>query len=82
MVSQLIDTFVVQGIAFLIPGTLPFGIYLKMASISYAYKLIVAVIMTPGVYLVHHGIERLLGKEEAEKMIERASEGIVLIDFW
>jgi len=75
LVSQLVDTFVVQGIAFLIPGTLSVPVYLKMASSSYVYKLIVAILMTPTIYLIHHLIEKLLGKQEAEKMIHHASQG-------
>jgi len=39
MVSQLIDTFVVQFIAFVLPGKWPFSEFLVNASWGYAFKL-------------------------------------------
>jgi uncharacterized PurR-regulated membrane protein YhhQ (DUF165 family) len=39
---------------------------------NYIYKFIVAVVLTPLLYLIHQKIDRYLGKEESEKMIKEA----------
>ncbi|MCX7744319.1 MAG: queuosine precursor transporter [Flavobacteriales bacterium] len=60
VVSQLIDTFIVAGIAFWLPGKITFSEYLNMASTGYAAKLIIAVAMTPLIYLGHGVIKAYL----------------------
>lgn len=52
-VSQLIDTFIVAGIAFWLPGKISLAEYLNMASTGYTAKLLIAIIMTPLIYLGH-----------------------------
>jgi hypothetical protein len=42
---------------------------------AYTYKLIVAVLSTPLVYLVHAGVERYLGKERAQPCAHAALRG-------
>lgn len=71
-VSQLVDTFVVWGIAFWLPGKITTEVYLSGAITSYGYKLIVAVAITPIIYLAHHAIDRYLGKNAANELIEEA----------
>ncbi len=71
-VSQLVDTFVVWGIAFWLPGKITTEVYLSGAVTSYGYKLIVAVAITPIIYLAHHAIDRYLGKNAANELIEEA----------
>lgn len=68
LVSQLIDTFVVQFIAFVIPGKWAFGEFFVNASWGYAFKLLVAFALIPLIYLGHFAIERYLGegKEASE----------------
>lgn len=53
VVSQLIDTYIVQGVAFYIPGSLTFDQYMGVAFQGYLFKLIVAVSLTPLIYLGH-----------------------------
>ena len=68
IVSQLIDSVVVTYIAFWIFKGWSFALCTALVMTAYTYKLIVAVLATPLVYLVHAGVERYLGKERAEAM--------------
>lgn len=62
MVSQLVDTFVVQFIAFVLPGKWPFSDFLVNASWGYAFKLLVALALIPMIYLGHYVIGKYLKK--------------------
>ncbi len=65
MVSQLVDTFVVQFIAFVLPGKWPFSEFITNASWGYAFKLLVALALIPLIYLGHYIIGKYIkgGKE-------------------
>ncbi len=63
MVSQLVDTFVVQFIAFVLPGKWAFSDFLVNASWGYAFKLLVALSLIPMVYLGHYAIGKFLAKK-------------------
>lgn len=62
LVSQLIDTFVVQFIAFVLPGKWAVGEFIINASYGYVFKLLVAVALIPLIYLGHFAIEKYLGE--------------------
>jgi queuosine precursor transporter len=64
VVSQLIDTFTVQYIAFVLPGKWTFDSFIENASYGYVFKLFVAVAMIPLIYLGHFVIEKYLGKDQ------------------
>jgi queuosine precursor transporter len=76
LVSQLIDSFVVLGIAFYLGPTLDpsngepwsLAMLLTIGTGNYIYKFVVAVVLTPVIYVVHHLIERYLGPELASEM--------------
>ncbi len=79
LVSQLIDSFVVLFIAFYLipvlagnatPWTL--SLVLTVCIGNYIYKFLVALVMTPVIYLVHGWIEKYLGKEVAAEMKGKA----------
>ena len=72
IVSQLIDSFVVIIIAFKIGQDWSWGKVVAIALVGYSYKFIVAILITPIIYLVHHLIEKYLGKELALQMKESA----------
>jgi uncharacterized integral membrane protein (TIGR00697 family) len=72
LVSQLIDSVVVTYVAFWILKDMSFPMATALVLTAYSYKLIVAVLSTPLVYLVHAGVERYLGRERALKMREAA----------
>lgn len=64
IISQLIDTFVVQFIAFVLPGYWSFSDFIINAGYGYAFKLIVALILIPLIYLGHFLISRHLPESE------------------
>jgi len=76
LVSQLIDSFVVLFIAFYLGPRLDGSInqqwslhqVLVTGSGNYIYKFVVAILLTPVIYLVHNRIEKYLGHEEAKRM--------------
>lgn len=81
VVSQLIDSIVIIGIAFWLPGKIKTSEFLTVAASNYSFKLIVALGITPLLYAGHAMIDRFLGVEEAHQLIEqsaRASEEAVL----
>jgi len=68
VVSQLIDSVVVTYVAFWIFKGMSFPMATALVLTAYSYKLVVAILSTPLVYLVHWGVERYLGKERAIAM--------------
>ena len=74
VISQLIDTFVVLGIAFWLPGKMTTAVFLNAAFTGYTFKLIIAIILTPLIYLGHSLIEKYLGDEETHHIVKNAAE--------
>lgn len=72
-VSQLIDTFVILGIAFWLPGKISTRDFLGLALTNYTYKFLIAVALTPLIYLAHGAIDRFLGREESRHLMEEAA---------
>lgn len=63
VVSQMIDTFAVQFIAFVLPGKWAFHEFLKNASWGYLFKLFVALALVPMIYLGHYIIDQYINKK-------------------
>jgi queuosine precursor transporter len=63
VVSQFFDSFIVLGIAFYLPGIMDFKTYVISGFTGYTVKLIIAVLMTPMIYLGHYLIEKYLAKD-------------------
>jgi queuosine precursor transporter len=74
LVSQLIDSFVVLGIAFYVFGNWSMEQIFSVGIINYIYKFIVAIALTPVLYLAHYIIDKYLGQDVADKMAEEAGE--------
>lgn len=80
VVSQFIDSFVVLFIAFYIGPRVsanqgePWSFRLVMGICigNYLYKFLVAIIMTPVIYLIHGWIEKYFGREVAANMKRNA----------
>ena len=72
IISQLIDTFIVLGIAFWLPGKITTPEFITLASTNYSYKLVLAIALTPVIYAAHALIEKYLGHSATEKAIEEA----------
>lgn len=73
-VSQLVDTFIVAGIGFWLTGKVSFNDYVNMALTGYTCKLLIAVALTPLIYIGHTAIDKYFGEKEAEKMIDEAEK--------
>jgi len=83
LVSQLVDSFVVLFIAFYLGRRLQPGggdpWTMQQIAVTgtgnYIYKFVMAVVLTPVIYLIHHWIERYLGAEKARTMKQAAARG-------
>ena len=77
VISQLIDSFVVIFIAFYLNPTYHWSWQMVAAIglVGYIYKFIIALAMTPILYLVHGIIDSYLGKDLAHRMIKLAGRG-------
>jgi uncharacterized integral membrane protein (TIGR00697 family) len=73
VVSQMVDTLVVLGIGFWLQGKLTTSQYLHVAGVQYVFKLTVAILSTPLIYLGHNLIVKYIGHEEAHKIIEETA---------
>lgn len=62
VVSQLIDTFIVMGIAFWLPGKMTTEDYFNVSLTNYTYKILVALSITPIIYISHSLIDRYFKK--------------------
>ncbi|MGZ3863905.1 MAG: queuosine precursor transporter [Bacteroidia bacterium] len=74
VVSQLVDTFIVQFIAFVVPGVWTMDMFLKNATYGYLFKLLVAIAIIPVIYLVHFLIDRYLGEHTSQDMVKHTAE--------
>jgi uncharacterized integral membrane protein (TIGR00697 family) len=69
LISQLVDSFVVLYIAFVLgPQQWPLGLFLAVGTVNYGYKALMAVLMTPVIYLMRRLIRGYLGVEEARAL--------------
>ena len=65
-VSQLIDSFVVLYIAFVIgPQHWPIPLFLAVGTVNYGYKLLMAFLLIPLIYLTRRVIRAYLGAPAA-----------------
>jgi len=74
VVSQIIDSFVILFIAFYFLGNWSLEQVFRVGLIQYLYKISIAIALTPVIYLVHMAIDRYLGKETSEIIIEEADQ--------
>ncbi|MFY7990837.1 MAG: queuosine precursor transporter [Fluviicola sp.] len=65
VISQLADGFIVIFIGFYLPGTFNFQQILEYWMMGYAFKLMVAVSLTPLIYLMHYLARTILGAKSA-----------------
>jgi len=69
--SQFFDTFFVLIVAFW--GKQTFAAIVAITLFNYAYKVVIAIVITPLIYAAHAAIDRYLGPELAERL-EAAAE--------
>ena len=63
VISQFFDSFIVLGIAFYLPGIMDFKTYIISGLTGYSVKLVIAILMTPMIYLGHYVIQKYLSKD-------------------
>jgi len=73
IVSQFIDSFVVLFIAFYLPDVFTLPQVIALGLVAFCYKFLVAILITPLIYLMHNVIDSYLGLEIAEKMKKEAA---------
>ncbi|MCX6197061.1 MAG: VUT family protein, partial [Flavobacteriia bacterium] len=67
--SQLIDSYIVLYIGFVLPGSLTFAEYMKIAPTNYVLKIVIALALTPVIYLGHYLVKKYLNKKEIKESI-------------
>lgn len=60
LVSQLFDSYIVLYIGFILPGTLPLSAFWEIAPTNYFLKLMIAIALTPMIYLGHYLVRRYM----------------------
>ncbi len=73
LVSQILDSFVVLAIAFYIFGNWTMSQVVAVGIINYIYKFVMAIVLTPLLYVAHFFIDRYLGHDVADDMAEKAT---------
>jgi uncharacterized integral membrane protein (TIGR00697 family) len=72
--SQFIDSFVVLSIAFYMFGNWNLDQVISVGIINYIYKFVIAIVLTPLIYLAHYLIDNYLGKELAHQIADEAGK--------
>lgn len=72
LISQFIDSFIVLFIAFY--GVFTNSQIVAIGITNYIYKFLIAIALTPIIYLGHSIIDNYLGKEQAAKISEEATQ--------
>lgn len=60
VISQLFDSFIVLGIAFWFTGKMTTSVFLASAMTGYFVKLVLAILLTPFIYLGHSIIQKYI----------------------
>ena len=74
LVSQFIDSYVVLLIAFWIGSDWELVRVLAIGTMNYIYKFVVAILLTPAIYLAHYLVDNYVGATIADEMKFSASE--------
>ncbi len=81
LISQLVDSFVVLFIAFKLGPDLVGNVepwswnqLLAVGTVQYTYKFIMAIVLTPAIYLAHYLIDNYLGHDVASDMKQKATQ--------
>lgn len=67
VISQFFDSFIVLGIAFWLPGKIDTDTYISSGLTGYTFKLCLAVLLTPLIYVGHHYIKIYLDNDPANR---------------
>ena len=73
-VSQLVDSFIVLYIAFVLgPQQWPTSLFLAVGTLNYAYKMLAAIALIPLLYVARRAVTGWLGRDEAERLRDAAA---------
>ena len=73
-VSQLIDSFVVLYIAFVLgPQQWPTSLFMAVSTVNYVYKMLAAIALIPLIYLMRRAIIGYLGAARAAQLRDQAA---------
>jgi queuosine precursor transporter len=73
--SQLIDSFVVLYIAFVLgPQQWPTSLFLAVGTVNYGYKVVMALLLIPLIYLTRLAIRGYLGAKVADELRREAAQ--------
>jgi uncharacterized integral membrane protein (TIGR00697 family) len=72
LISQLVDSFVVLYIAFYVFGPWSMADVVKVGINNYVYKFVVAIVLTPVLYLAHYWIDNYLGRKQSGQLLNEA----------
>ena len=64
MISQLIDSYIVLYIGFVLPGAMTLETYFEVAPTNYILKMLIAILLTPLIYLGHYLVKRYLNQQQ------------------
>lgn len=74
LLSQLVDSYVVLYIAFVIgPQQWPLNQFLAIGTVNYIYKFFAAIALTPVIYAAHFLIDRYLGPQVEAQLKRQAA---------
>jgi uncharacterized integral membrane protein (TIGR00697 family) len=74
-VSQLVDSFVVLYIAFVLgPQQWPTSLFMAVSTVNYGYKMLAAIAMIPLLYVMRRVIIAYLGVERATQLRDEAAD--------
>ena len=71
VISQLIDSYIVLYVGFVLPGKMSLGTYMSVAPTNYLLKLLIAIGLTPLIYLGHYILRKYLNSHEEMNVKQR-----------
>ena len=74
LISQLFDSFVVLFIAFYWGANMKLNEVIALSTMNYIYKVSLAILLIPMLYIIHYLIDRYLGEESAKQLRKEAME--------
>lgn len=73
VVSQFIDSYIVLYIAFVLgPQQWPWNRFLAIGTVNYGYKVLMAILLIPMLYIMHYAIDNYLGEKQAARLRKEA----------
>ena len=75
IISQFFDSFIVLYIAFVLPKTWTYQQLLSIGTVNYIYKVLMAILLIPALFIAHYFIDSYLGEKEAKRIRLQAAQG-------